>query len=171
MSDVSEPSEELSSAPKFHTDRSHYGPAFESWFSGRYPNRSDLSVTKIDIPVSTGFSNETVFLDVEWDESGDTRAEKLVARIEPATGALFPAQTSACQVSVEVQHRAMETVARHCDAPVPELLGYEADPSVSGQPFFVMGFTEGRVPSDQPRYSVEGFLVDEATPFWFGCPP
>ncbi|MEZ5165127.1 MAG: phosphotransferase family protein [Acidimicrobiales bacterium] len=45
-----------------------------------------------------------------------------------------------------------------------DLLGYEPDAAVLGQPFFVMGFTEGRIPADQPRYSQEGFLVDEATP-------
>lgn len=164
MSEPSAPSEEVSSAPKFHTDRSHYGRAFEQWFAGRYPSRSDVKVTDIDIPVSTGFSNETVFLDLAWTESGASQAERYVARIEPATGALFPAQTDQCGVSVEVQYRAMETVGAHSAAPVPELLGYESDPAVIGQPFFVMGFTEGRIPADQPRYSEEGFLVDEATP-------
>lgn len=162
--DSTETAEELSSAPKFHTDRSHYGPAFESWFADRYPERSDITVTDVDIPVSTGFSNETVFVDLSWTEDGASRTEKYVARIEPVSGALFPAQTDRCAVSVEVQHQAMEVVGAHCDAPVPELLGYEADRNVIGQPFFVMGFTEGRIPADQPRYSEEGFLVDEATP-------
>jgi aminoglycoside phosphotransferase (APT) family kinase protein len=156
--------EELSSAPKFHTDRSHYRPALEQWFARRHPGRADLTVTDIDIPVATGFSNETVFVDLAWTEAGDDHRERYVARIEPAAGPLFPAQTDQCRISVEVQHRAMETVAAHCDAPVPALLGYEPDPAVLGQPFFVMGFTEGRVPADQPRYSQEGFLVDEATP-------
>ena len=164
MSDSAELSGELSSAPKFHTDRNHYGPAFEQWFAHRFPGRRDTVVTDIDIPVSTGFSNETVFLDLAWTEGGTAHREKYVARIEPTQGALFPAQTNRCTISVEVQHRAMETVGAHCDAPVPELLGYEADPGVIGRPFFVMGFTEGRVPADRPRYSEEGFLVDEATP-------
>jgi len=164
VSEPSEPTEELSSAPKFHTDRSHYGPAFEQWFASRYPARSDVTVTDIDIPVSTGFSNETVFLDLSWTEDAASHSQRYVARIEPGSGALFPAQTSQCGVSVEVQHRAMEAVGAHCDAPVPELLGYEADTSIIGQPFFVMGFTDGRIPADQPRYSEEGFLVDEATP-------
>ena len=164
MSDSSEQTDDLSSAPKFHTDRSHYGPAFERWFAARYPERGDVTVTDIDIPVSTGFSNETVFLDLSWTEDGAERAERYVARIEPTSGALFPAQTERCSVSVEVQHRAMQTVGAHCDAPVADLLGYEADPSYIGQPFFVMGFTEGVIPSDTPRYSEEGFLVDEATP-------
>lgn len=164
MSESTEPSEELSSAPKFHTDRSHYAPAFEQWFATRHPARRDVTVTDIDIPVSTGFSNETVFLDLAWTEDGSAHQERYVARIEPASGALFPAQTEHCAVSVEVQHRAMATVASACDAPLPDLLGYEADASIIGQPFFVMGFTEGRIPADQPRYSEEGFLVDEASP-------
>jgi len=164
VSESSESSDDVSSAPKFHTDRSHYGPAFERWFTGRYPNRDDVAVTDIDIPVSTGFSNETVFLDLSWTESGETHTERYVARIEPTSGALFPAQTDQCAVSVQVQHRAMEAVGAHCPAPVPDLLGYEADTSFIGQPFFVMGFTEGRIPADTPRYSEEGFLVDEATP-------
>ena len=155
---------ELSGVPKFHTDRSHYGPALEQWFTSRYPERAHVNVTNINIPVSTGFSNETVFFDASWTEGGAARSDRFVARIEPAAGALFPAQSSHCGVSVEVQYRAMEAVGHHCDAPVPELLGYEPDPAVIGQPFFVMGFTEGRVPADQPRYSEEGFLVDEATP-------
>lgn len=164
VSEPSEPDEELSSAPKFHTDRTHYGPAFERWFTDRHPSRRDISVTDIDIPVSTGFSNETVFLDLSWTEDGAARSERYVARIEPTSGALFPAQTAHCGISVEVQHRAMETVGAHCEAPVPQLLGYESDTSYIGQPFFVMGFTEGRIPADTPRYSEAGFLVEEATP-------
>ena len=164
MSDENTSGDDVNSAPKFHTDRSHYGPAFEAWFASRHPERTDITVTDIDIPVSTGFSNETVFVDLAWTEAGESRSDKYVARIEPTGGALFPAQTDACSVSVEVQHRAMQTVGAHCDAPVPELLGYESDPSILGQPFFVMGFTPGRVPADTPRYSEEGFLVDEASP-------
>ena len=160
----SEVPSDLSGAPKFHTDRSHYGPALEQWITRRYPNRTGATVTNIDIPVSTGFSNETVFFDASWSEEGTECSDRFVARIEPTGGALFPAQSDRCGVSVEVQYRAMETVGLHCDAPVPELLGYESDPAIIGQPFFVMGFTEGRVPADQPRYSEEGFLVDEATP-------
>nr|NIR38810.1 phosphotransferase family protein [Actinomycetota bacterium]NIS33446.1 phosphotransferase family protein [Actinomycetota bacterium]NIT96898.1 phosphotransferase family protein [Actinomycetota bacterium]NIU20571.1 phosphotransferase family protein [Actinomycetota bacterium]NIU68338.1 phosphotransferase family protein [Actinomycetota bacterium] len=146
------------------TDRRHYGPALEQWFGRRFPDRADPTVTDIDIPVATGFSNETVLFAMAWTEEGVERSDRFVARIEPTGGALFPPQTPQCTVSVEVQHRAMEAVRDHGSAPVPELLGYEADPAVIGQPFFVMGFVDGRVPADQPRYSQEGFLVDEASP-------
>jgi aminoglycoside phosphotransferase (APT) family kinase protein len=155
---------DTSSAPKFHADRSHYTEALTSWYRRRFPERNDLTITDLEIPVATGFSNETVLFTARWTEDGQSRAERQVGRIEPTGGALFPTQTPACAVSVELQHRAMATVAAHTDVPVPPLLGFEPDPGVLGQPFFVMGHIDGRVPSDSPRYSQEGFLVDEATP-------
>lgn len=154
----------VESIPKFNTDRSHYGPALRNWMARRFPDRSDVAVTSIDIPVATGFSNETVMFDVAWTEGGQPRSERYVGRVEPPDGGVFPVQTPPCSVSVAMQHRTMEAVASTGAAPMPPLTGYEPDPAVLGQPFFVMGFVEGRVPSDNPRYSESGFVVDEATP-------
>jgi aminoglycoside phosphotransferase (APT) family kinase protein len=122
-----------------------------------------VRVDGIDIPSATGFSNETVFFGVEWAEGDATHRERLVARIEPPTGPIFPRQTDRCAVSVEVQFRAMQVAAAH-GVPMCPLVGYEPDPSVLGQPFFVMGYVDGVIPSDVPRYTESGFLVDEATP-------
>jgi aminoglycoside phosphotransferase (APT) family kinase protein len=155
--------DDVSNAPKFHKDRSAYVAALQTWFAGQHPDATDVSVGDIDIPAATGFSNETVFFDVTWREGGESRSERFVGRIEPETGPLFPPQTAECAVSVGVQHRAMATVAQH-GVPMCPLVGYEADPAILGRPFFVMGFVEGVVPADVPRYSEAGFLVDEATP-------
>ena len=65
------------------------------------------------------------------------------------TGALFPVQTPACAVSVELQQRVMRVVAEH-GLPMCPIVGYEPDPDVLGQPFFVMDFVEGRVPVRRP---------------------
>jgi aminoglycoside phosphotransferase (APT) family kinase protein len=154
---------DVSNSPKFHKDRSGYASALTTWFARQRPDATDVAVTNIDIPSATGFSNETIFFDVDWTEEGERRHEKLVGRIEPPTGALFPAQTAECAVSVGVQYRVMDIAARHGVTICP-LIGYEADASVLGQPFFVMGFVEGVIPADVPRYSEAGFLVDEATP-------
>lgn len=154
----------VESIPKFNTDRSHYAPALRDWLARRFPDRSDVAVTSIDIPVATGFSNETVMFDVAWTEGGRPRTERYVGRVEPPDGGVFPVQTPPCSVSVAMQHRTMAAVASTGTAPMPPLVGYEPDPAVLGQPFFVMGFVEGRVPSDNPRYSESGFVVDEATP-------
>ena len=154
----------LPNAPKFRTDRSHYRAALEQWMRGAFSTRQEFTVTDIEIPVSTGFSNETVILDAAWTENGSDHTERYVVRIEPADGGMFPPQTPQCAVSVELQYRVMEAVAQAGVAPVPPLFGYEPDPAVLGAPFFVMGFVGGRIPADVPRYTEAGFVVDEATP-------
>lgn len=158
------PAYDRTESPKFSTDRSHYADAFRTWHAAQMPHASALDVVDIDIPVATGFSNETVFFTLVWTENGEQRQERRVARIEPTGGALFPTQTAECSVSVEVQYRAMTIVADHSPTPMPPLLGYEADPSVIGSPFFVMGHVDGVIPADNPRYSMEGFLVETSTP-------
>src|SRR5438270_607354 len=147
--------EQARSAPKFHTDRSAYGAALQTWFERQRPEASDVKVSNIDIPVSTGFSNETVFFEVDWQDGG-AQHERFVARIEPEGGALFPEQTGECGIAVGVQHRVMQAVSEASDVPVPPLLGYEPSADVLGKPFFVMGFVPGVIPADTPRYSQAG---------------
>ena len=162
MSDEQDAAE--ASSPKFHKDRSAYGPALQAWLQRVIQGASDVAITELNIPVATGFSNETVILTAEWTIDGARHSERLVGRIEPADGALFPTLTPATAVSVGLQHRIMEAVSAAGVAPVPSTVGYEADPAVLGLPFFVMRFVEGKVPGDQPRYSQAGFLVDESSP-------
>jgi aminoglycoside phosphotransferase (APT) family kinase protein len=157
-------STDTSSAPKFHVDRSTYGPALQSWMSKQLPDATGVTVDDIDIPVATGFSNETVFFTAGWTAHNSAHRQRFVARIEPADSGLFPTQTPACAVSVGLQHRIMETVARHSPVPIPPLLPFEPDPTFLGQPFFVMGFIDGVIPADTPRYTEAGFMVTEATP-------
>ena len=154
----------LLSAPKFRTDRSHYRAALQRWMQQAFPSRRGLALTGIEVPVSTGFSNETVILDAAWSEHGSDHEERYVVRIEPADGGMFPHQTPHCAVSVELQYRAMKAVAQAGVAPLPPLFGYEPDPAMLGAPFFVMGYVPGRIPADIPRYTESGFVVDEATP-------
>jgi aminoglycoside phosphotransferase (APT) family kinase protein len=151
-------------ASKVDKDRSAYGPAFQGWLQRVIPGATDVVITDLNIPVSTGFSNETVILTAEWSVDGVRHSERLVGRVEPADGALFPTLTPATAVSVGLQQRIMEVVSQTGVAPIPSIIGYEADPAVLGLPFFVMRFVEGKVPGDQPRYSQSGFLVEEATP-------
>ena len=161
---MSRASDSVPSAPKFRQDRSHYEAALQKWISDRYPEGGDVDITDIEIPVGTGFSNETVLFTASWDGNGDPESNRYVGRIEPADGAMFPVQTEACSLSVLVQHRAMSAVAAAGVVPVPNLVGFEPDATVIGQPFFVMDFVEGRIPTDYPRFTESGFMVDEASP-------
>src|SRR5438309_4925184 len=113
-----EPDDAVRSAPKFHVDRTAYADALKTWFERRRPEASNVAVSNIDIPVSTGFSNETVFFEVDWQDGG-AQHERFVARIEQEGGALFPEQTGECCIAVGVQHRVMQMVSETSDVPVP----------------------------------------------------
>lgn len=128
------------------------------------PGDEGLRVHDIDMPRATGFSNETIFFSASWNEDGSEKTERYVARIEPVDAGIFPIQTPPCEVSAGLQHKIMEVIAATGVVPMPPMGAYEADPSVLGSPFFVMGFVDGVIPADAPRYSTDGFLVDEAKP-------
>jgi len=146
-------------------DPESFREALEAWSRRQRPDAKDLRVHDVDMPRATGFSNETVFFSATYVEGGTERTERLVARIEPRDLGLFPVQTSpACDISVGLQHRIMSCVEATGVAPIPPMHGYEPDPAVLGSPFFVMGFVDGEVPADVPRYSQAGFLCDDATP-------
>ena len=149
---------------KIRPDLDAYVEGLRGWFERLWPAARELEVVDLSIPTATGFSNETVFFALRWREAGESRERRYVARVEPHDGPLFPAQTPAGTVSVELQHRIMSGVASAGAAPVPRLLPYEPDRSVLGRPFFAMEFVPGVVPADVPRYTQAGFLVDEATP-------
>lgn len=145
-------------------DPQRHRQRLEAWMRRQRPDAPDLRVVRIDMPRATGFSNETVFFDAAAREAGAEVVRRYVARVEQEDGPLFPVQTPACRVSVELQHRIMRAVDASGAVPVPPLVAYEADADVLGRPFFVMEFVPGEIPSDVPRYSQHGFLADKASP-------
>ena len=154
--------EDSSNAPKFHIDRSNYSEGILRWFQDSHAEHKNVEIAGIDIPVATGFSNETVFFNVTSDTEQGRHEGRYVARIEPEDGGMFPVQTPECEVSVALQQRVMETVQSTSDVPLP-IIGRLQPNTYLGLPFFVMTYIDGKVPSDRPRYTEEGFVVDEAT--------
>jgi aminoglycoside phosphotransferase (APT) family kinase protein len=156
--------EEDSPPQKAVADPETYREALNGWMTGQLSSADGVRVHDVDMPRATGFSNETVFFSTTSSEAGQETTRKWVARIEPADGGLFPEQTDACAISCEVQHKIMSAVRESGVAPIPEMFPFEQDVTVLGQPFFVMEFIEGLIPADVPRYTQEGFLVDQAKP-------
>ena len=148
-----------------------YGPyerGLQGWMEKVLTERdgrrvSGVRVHDLHVPQGSGHSNETVFFETSWQTATGSRNARYVARVEPPDGGVFPEQSPACSISVELQHRMMDSIARTGVAPISPLLPFERDTSVLGQPFFVMDFVPGQTPKDLPRYSQEGFLFD-ATP-------
>ena len=75
---MSDAPEDVSHAPKFHKDRSHYADALRTWFTKHVPGSSDVQIGDLDIPVATGFSNETIFFNATWNQDGERHEQRFV---------------------------------------------------------------------------------------------
>ncbi len=136
------------------------------WMRRRLPEATALELSPLTAPGSSGFSNETLLFDASWREGGEPRAEKLVVRIQPTGFQIFP------HYDMGLQFRTMELLGP-TDVPVPKTFWQEKeDVEVLGAPFYVMGRVEGRVPSDNPPYNVQGWLTElppeDVAAIWWG---
>jgi aminoglycoside phosphotransferase (APT) family kinase protein len=133
--------------------------ALEPWMAAQMPAASNLRITDVVVPQSSGFSNETFLVDAAWrDDEGD-QAVELVVRSQSAANVLFPEADLISQ-----QFRTMQLLGEHSDVPVARMRWAEASGDVLGRPFFVMDRLHGVVPGDSPPYTVEGFVVEMDIP-------
>lgn len=123
----------------------------ERWLQG---HERAARIVELHRPSGNGLSSETLLFDAEI--GGQLR--HLVARVEPPVDDLpvFPVYDLA------MQYRVMELVGNRSAAPVPVVRWFEPDAAAIGAPFFVMDRVEGRVPTDNPPYTWEGWLLDAA---------
>lgn len=141
-------------------------PKFFRWLRARLPGASDVRMSPLVAPQSSGFSNETLLFDLGFTRDGERHERGLVVRIQPTGYQVFP------EYDLRLQYETMRLLAS-TDVPVPEVFWLEeGDTSIFGAPFYVMGRVEGRVPPDQPPYHAGGWL-HEATPaereaIWLG---
>ncbi len=139
----------------------------QSWLQQRLPDGGDLVISDINKPTS-GFSAQTWLIDLSAAGSGEF-VRRVVARIETADPAVYPQQAPpgpgnpAGDVEVALQYEIMTALHRSGAVPLADLIGYEADGTLLGQPFFVMDFVAGDVPKESPPYPMDGFWT-EITP-------
>jgi aminoglycoside phosphotransferase (APT) family kinase protein len=128
----------------------------ESWFSAR--KGVPVSIPELNIPESTGMSNVTLLFDIEWGAGTGTQRESCVGRLQPEIARpVFPTY------DLSLQYEVMESVGRHSDIPVPELLGLETDKSLLGVQFYIMKHRPGRIPTDMPPYNMDGWMMHETS--------
>ncbi|MCA1833238.1 MAG: phosphotransferase family protein [Actinomycetota bacterium] len=111
----------------------------------------DVSLSGLGGPAYSGFSNETILVDAAWTDGGERRTRGLAVRLEPSGHQVFPDTVFETQVDVI---RALYEAG----LTVPEILWYEPDSSAIGARFFVMTRVDGRAPTDNPPYHVDGWL-------------
>ena len=110
-----------------------------------------VTITDLTPPSGTGYSSETLLFTAEFE--GERR--RFVVRLKPTRPGVFP------EYDIDLQHDVMAALAAKTTIPVPEMLWREPDPSVLETPFFVMAHVPGRVPSDNPPYTLEGWILEE----------
>jgi len=98
----------------------------------------------------------------ECTRGDESSPERLVLRLENPEPAIYPPQSGEVLTEIEIQHRVMTAIDSHSSVPMAPIVGYEADHSVAGRPFFVMRFVEGQVPIEDPPYTAQGFFADAA---------
>ena len=139
---------------------------FRDWLAGKWsserPGLTGLELGEFQLPKS-GFSAKTIFVPVTYQMDGLSVSDKVVLRIENPEPAVYPQQAPGLDVEIEIQYRSMELLEKTGKVPLAKPLGYESDPRVLGQPFFVMAFAKGDVMTEDPAYMEEGFFA-EATP-------
>ena len=134
-------------------------PILAGWFAEHFGG-AEVEVGPIQGPALTGFSNETLLMDVtSTAPDGTRRTEGVVVRVKPTAHTVF------LESDFEWQYRVLEILGTRTDVPVPVMRGFEADESYLGAPFFVMDRIDGvRVPADSPPYTVGGWVHDDLTP-------
>lgn len=124
--------------------------ALTDWFEARLD--APVEVSEPSGPPATGFSNETIIVDLSVDGGAP---QGLVLRVQPRTHTVFPDDRW------DVQRRVLAALGgRDAEPPVPRLRWAEDDPTVLGAPFMVMDRADGEAPADNPPYSMEGWLHD-----------
>ena len=131
------------------------------WLEARIPDAEAVELLGMR-KASSGFSADTVMIDVAVTRGGIANDERYVLRTESPEPAIYPVQIPGWQIEIELQYRIMDAVGRHSDVPIAPMIGFEHDVSVLGTPFFVMGYIGGQVPVENPPYTTEGFFLDVA---------
>jgi aminoglycoside phosphotransferase (APT) family kinase protein len=112
------------------------------------------TISNLRAPNGTGVANETVLFAVEHGSANvAARPAGYVARLASPDPLYLDAD-------LMVHYRMYETMAAFPSVPTPAVVGFEADAGVVGAPFFVMEEVVGQIPTDQPSWASEGFVVD-----------
>jgi aminoglycoside phosphotransferase (APT) family kinase protein len=143
------------------------GRKFRSWIERQLVGASDVEISALESPSSSGFSNETLLFDLSYREAGAAHRRDLVVRIQPIGYEVVPVY------DLGLQFRTMNRLGP-TDVPVPKMVWLEEhDTSIFGAPFYVMERVEGRVPPDNPPYHTGGFLTemspDERRDLWLNA--
>lgn len=103
-------------------------------------------VGELTRPTTGGLSSETYLF--------ETPSGSFVARLAPDGDGLFPVY------DLSGQARIMATLGEHGIVPVPRVVAFVDDPHWLGAPFLLMERVAGRIPNDNPPFTLTGWVHD-----------
>jgi aminoglycoside phosphotransferase (APT) family kinase protein len=127
--------------------------ALTSWLAAKLPAAEQVRAFDAQVPSAAGLSAETILFEATWTEDRVERRRSLVARVRPSGASVFP------EYDFEAEFRVLQAVER-AGLPVPEALWYEPDASILGGEFIIMERLYGRVPTDDPPFTVSGWVPE-----------
>jgi aminoglycoside phosphotransferase (APT) family kinase protein len=119
------------------------------------PGARDVRVDRLQIPQTSGLSNQTILFDAQWFPDA-TQPRALVARLAPTDPAVFAFP----RYDIELQARVIAALAERTAVPVPRILFATEQPNALGAPCIVMDRIEGRVPADDPPFTTSGWVLE-----------
>jgi aminoglycoside phosphotransferase (APT) family kinase protein len=141
--------EDISRLEHSSRDLSTLPGVMSKWLSTVMPGAVAPEITVESGVDANGMSSETIILTGRWDEDGQRREQKWVARVAP-TQEDVPVFTS---YRMDHQFDVIRLVGEKTDVPVPTVRWLEPTGAVLGTPFFLMDYVDGRVPPDVMPYT------------------
>jgi aminoglycoside phosphotransferase (APT) family kinase protein len=128
--------------------------ALMGWLAGRLSGAGDVEVSGVEIPPSSGLSMTTVMFKTTFTRGGEPQALDLVARVAPTGPGVFR------DPDLRREFRLLDALGKHTTIAVPTVHWFEQESAVLGSPFIVMDRAYGRVPADDPPFSVTGWVLE-----------
>lgn len=123
--------------------------ALEQWLADKLPDHPDVTLAPPAFPQASGESSVTLLLEAFVNNE----QQRFVCRMKPLDNPLF------ADYDLPLQYRLMEIAAEN-DVPVPGLVAYEANNALTGSDFYMMQFTEGEVPADNPPFAFGSWVTE-----------
>ncbi len=121
----------------------------ESWMRESLPDSQDLQLGDLNFPQESGESSVTLILDAK----NRGRDSRYICRMKPRHSEVFD------EHDLLLQYQLME-IADKNGIPAPPLLGYEADENLLGSDFYLMGFVDGQIPTDNPPWAFGSWITE-----------
>jgi aminoglycoside phosphotransferase (APT) family kinase protein len=123
------------------------------WLAARLPGARGVELHDLTTPSASGLSAETILFNASWWELGEQITKSFALRLSPTDAAVFP------NYDLPAEYKVMKALGERTFIQIPIVRWLETDTSVLGAPFIVMDRINGRVPPDDPPFTIDSWVT------------